>query len=312
MTSYTDLSGVFQVQKALLNDISTQLSNTKNVTVNTNLYDQVQKMQADLDNYNNSFVQANESSNQVLDRQDNVQQLLDEEYNRLAMKQMNIDNALEGKRRGAFLNDNYRQRYAHYTKIVIIFVCTLIIIYMVNSSRAIIPIPNYLVDLIMLVIILVAAMMCYYTYHTILVRDKIYFDELNLPPPSTDLSNNTINATTDISYNTFSIPAFGLCVDSDCCNIGTVWDPTSFSCVATTDMSGGVVLGLNNGTANSTTTGGANVSYNTAIGGGTIIQPFTTLDQAYIGGDVKKIIETEQVKSQPNDANEFNVYTVYN
>jgi hypothetical protein len=43
-----------------------------------------------------------------------------------------------------------------------------------------------------------------------------------------------------------------------------------------------------------------------------IVQGFTTLDQAYIKGDVKEIIKNEEQKIDPNDANEFNEYTVYN
>ena len=177
MASHTDLSGIFHVQKALINDISTQLSNSTNIDVNTNLYDEVQKMQADLDNYNTSFQSANESSSQVLSRQDDVQQLLNEEYNRLVMKQMNIDNAVQGRRRGAFLNDNYKQRYSHYTKIVIIFICTLVTIYLLTNFKEVIPLPDYAINFIMLIIVVVALMMCYFNYMTILVRDKIYFDE---------------------------------------------------------------------------------------------------------------------------------------
>ena len=149
-------------------------------------------------------------------------------------------------------------------------------------------------------------MMCYFNYMTILVRDKIYFDELNLPPPNFDASSNLIdnsgNMLDTTKYSTFSLPAFGLCVDSDCCSIGTVWDANSFSCVAASDVSGGVVLGSvspQRGT-------------NTRVGGGTVLQGFTTLDQAYVSGDIKNIIETETAKSSPNDPNEFIEYAVYN
>lgn len=303
MASYTDLSGMFYVQKALLNDISTQLSNTDNIEVNNNLYEQVQKMQADLDNYNMSFQTANESSSQVLSRQDDVQRILDDEYNRLVMKQMNIDNAVQGRRRGAFLNDNYKQRYSQYTKIIIIFICTLVSIYLLTTFKDVIPLPDYGINFIMFVIIVIAGMMCYFTYMTILVRDKIYFDELNIPPPPLDISNNPVdlsgNPIDNTKYSKFSLPGFGLCVDSDCCSVGTVWDENSYTCVASGDVSTGrVATGINN----------------TNVGGGTNMnsQGFTTLDQAYVSGDIKNIIETGTSKSLPNDPNEFDEYTVYN
>jgi len=295
--SNTDLTGIFNVQQALLNDISTQLSNKNNITTNTNLYNEVLQMQPDLDNYNASFQKANQSSSQVLERQNDVMKILDNELNRLSAKQQNVDNALEGKRRGSFLNDNYRERYSHYTKIVFIFILTLVIVYILDSAKGFIPLPNFVINFINVIIIFIAVILCYYNYMTILVRDKIYFDELNLPPP--DISNKAATSphgkAEDIKYSKFSIPGFGLCVDSNCCSTGTMWDTNTYTCVVSND--------------NATASVGTQ-STPPIISNGT--ETFTTLDKAYINQDVKNIIYNEKPTLVSNEANEFVDYTVYN
>lgn len=301
MTSYTDLSGIFNVQKALLNDISSQLSNSNNVKVDTNLYKEVLKMQPDLDNYNQAFQQANESSAQVLDRQDDVIKILDSEMTRLSMKQQNVDNALEGKRRSSFLNDNYRERYSHYTKIVLIFVITLVIVYLLDSSKGFIPLPYFVINFIIAIIVIIAILLSYYNYMTILVRDKIYFDELNLPPPDLTNVSSSVSEIDARKNNKFALPGFGLCIDSDCCSDGTIWDDATFKCVV---PSGNVA-------AAQVVNAGTKVS--SAVANAVGLDGFTTLDMAYVKGDVISIIENSgNNKTGANTPNEFIDYTVYN
>ena len=301
--STTDLNGIFNVQQALLNDISTQLSNKNNIEVNNNLYNEVLQMQPDLDNYNTSFQKANQSSAQVLERQNDVMHILDNELDRLSAKQQNVDNALEGKRRGSFLNDNYRERYSHYTKIVFIFILTLVIVYVLNSSKDFIPLPTFVINFIIVIIIVIAVTLCYYNFMTILVRDKIYFDELNLSPPDvTKMDDTTPGKLEDISYSKVSMPGFGLCIDSDCCSTGTVWDPDTYTCVVSktgeSNVSTDVIVGTQGGPPKN------------SVGGGT--EKFTTLDMAYINEDVINIIHKEKPLLISNEANEFVDYTVYN
>ena len=298
--SITDLNGIFNVQQALLNDISTQLSNKNNIEVNNNLYNEVLQMQPDLDNYNASFQKANQSSAQVLERQNDVMHILDNELNRLSAKQQNVDNALEGKRRGSFLNDNYRERYSHYTKIVFIFILTLVIVYLLNSSKDFIPLPTFVINFIIVIIIVIAVTLCYYNFMTILVRDKIYFDELNLSPPDvTTKEDPTVpGKIEDISYSKVSVPGFGLCIDSDCCSTGTVWDADTYSCIVSkSGESTDVIVG---------TQGGPPQIPRSAT------ENFTTLDMAYINQDVINIIHKEKPVLLSNEANEFVDYTVYN
>ena len=147
---------------------------------------------------------------------------------------------------------------------------------------------------------------------TILVRDKIYFDELQLPPPDT-INKATLSATdnelTDKNIkplSSFSLPGFGLCIDSDCCSSGTEWDPVSYTCVISKD-SGCAVPTVNQAAATQVTT--------QAIPSTTTTQKkeaFTTLDMAYINKDVKNIIYKEKPSLVSNEANEFVDYTVYN
>jgi hypothetical protein len=196
-SNYTDLSGIFNIDQALLQDISHQLNDGTSPVGNTALYQAVIDAQSQLDQYNTAFQKANQSTAQVLDRQVDVNNILEDELSRLQQKQLNVDNALVGRRRGAFLNDNYRQRYAQYTKIVFTFIITLVIIYVIDSFKPILPLPEFVINTINLVIIFIAIMICYYSYMTILWRDNIYFDELKLAPP--DLSNNYSLDTTNMA-----------------------------------------------------------------------------------------------------------------
>jgi len=307
-TTYTDLSGVFSIQQSLLNDIKDKLKKTTDINERGELYNQITQIEGSLDNYNKAFQDANKSSAQIVERQNNVMNILDTEYNRLTSKQQNIDNALEGKQRGSFLNDNYRERYSHYTKIVLTFVLTLVSIYILNASKGFLPIPDFVVNFIIVVIVGVALLLTYYNYMTIMVRDKIYFDELNLAPP--DLKNNMVYGNipqVDLSRNSlFSLPNFGLCVDSDCCSTGTVWDSNSASCV---------VIGSDTSKPSTTSAGVPTVNWNRALmseGGTAVGENFTNLDLAYLNVDLKNVIQKGNTKMGVNAPNEFLEYTVYN
>jgi hypothetical protein len=231
-SSYTDLSGLFQIQKAMLNDISSQVNNGT-LSYSDGTITNLQNMSTQLDNYNTAFDSANLSSQQVLDNQQAVEQILQNEYNRLLMKKQNVDNAYEGRQRAAFLNDNYRKRYSQYTKIVVIIISTLVICYILESLKPVFTFfPDFVYNMIMFIIVVIAIMMCYYTYMVIIYRDRIYFDQLDLPPP--DLSNNPIGSgkgsTLDLSgYSGFHLSG---CIDGDCCDgITTFWDANKNQCV---------------------------------------------------------------------------------
>ena len=60
------------------------------------------------------------NTNDVLIKQKDMIQIIDNENNRLREKKQNVDNALEGQQRLITLNNSYRLRYADYIKILII------------------------------------------------------------------------------------------------------------------------------------------------------------------------------------------------
>lgn len=260
-----------------MSDPSTSL--TTNITNLNNLLQ---------DRYN-SLSAAELRDEDVLKQQTDVSNILNKEYDRLSQKKTSVDLALTGQRRAATLNENYRERFAAYTKILIIFIFTIIIVLLINYFRQfIVFIPGFLIDFLIAVICAVSAIMCYLNYITILTRDDIYFNELKLQPPGIDISGNKTAAAGE-STNLIS-SNFGMCIGSGCCDeVNTFWDSAAGVCTKTNPATTPT-------TPTTTTT--------TAAG-------FTTLDLAYNSGQISKVdYLKEPVKA--NTPIEFNDYAVYN
>jgi len=160
------------------------------------------------------------------------------------LKKQNIDNALESQHRTATLNESYRQRYIQYTKMVIVVVISLaIIIAVIFLGRFFTVIPSFIIDVLIFIVMLSATFICYFIYADIAIRDKMYFDEINLDNP-TILTPDQLSKQLKVQANAGnllgSINLIG-CVGNDCCSTGTVWDPSNSVCVVQTTASGSLL-----------------------------------------------------------------------
>jgi hypothetical protein len=172
--------------------------------------------------------------------------IVDTEKNRLLLKKQNVDNALEGRKRAALLNDSYRQRYAEYTKMIIVVVFTLVIfVALTLLGRYVTIIPSFIIELLCIITIAIGLFMCYFIYLDIAGRDKLNYNEINLDGPSI-LTPNQIaqnQKTQAAAGNLLGTIKLQGCIGNDCCSTGTVWDASNSVCIVGTGTSGSTVPG---------------------------------------------------------------------
>ena len=140
MPQQLDLSGIFHIQKDYISGINTN---------DPTLISKVAAIQSQLDKLNNDFKSSTDSTYSVLERQQDMLNIVDTEKQRLLMKKDQIDTSIEGKKRGVLLNDSYRQRFEQYTRIIIIIIFTLAIFIVILMIGRNFPfIPEFVLDLL--------------------------------------------------------------------------------------------------------------------------------------------------------------------
>lgn len=106
-----------------------------------------------------------------------------DELLRLENKKANVDSIMNSQDRLAKLNEGYRKRYAKYVEIVIV----LIILYALNTGIVLLHrnfsdvIPEFIVDLIKVLIIFYAGYYLFTAYLELSTRSLINYDEIDSP-----------------------------------------------------------------------------------------------------------------------------------
>jgi hypothetical protein len=248
---YIDLSGPIQAQGNYLKTLSSQ-------TNDPNLTSKVTNIQTGLDQLNADFTKANATSSQVLDNQQKMMDIVDTEKSRLLQKKQNIDNALDGRRRAALLNESYRQRYFQYLKMIIAFVITLVIyVILVLLSRTFTFIPSVVFDLIYVLLFAAGFFTIYFMYLDVASRDKMYFDQIDLDGPSI-LSPDQISKDakdSEKSGNLLGTINLSSCIGNNCCSTGTVWDASNSVCVIPSSLLENAIVTAATSTASTSTSG---------------------------------------------------------
>ena len=124
------------------------------------------------------------NTNDVLIKQKDMIQIIDNENNRLREKKQNVDNALEGQQRLITLNNSYRLRYADYIKILIIITISISIYVCISLARKYIPFfPEVVYNIVVILLIPLTIIILYYKYVELISHNKLYYDELEFTPP---------------------------------------------------------------------------------------------------------------------------------
>lgn len=216
------------------------------------------------------------NTNDILIKQKEMINIVNTEQSRINEKKQNVDNALQGQHRLITLNNSYRLRYADYTKIIIIITICLSIFILVSLAKKYIPFfPESLYNVIIILLFPIGIISIYYKYAEIISHNKLYYDQLELPPPNMLSKEDQLKE--KVSYKTNILKSGNLlgdlegCVGAQCCSENTMWDSGNSVCIVS-PKSG-----------------------------------FTTIDYALLNGEINFNLNNNEI--QPNSPNEFEKYT---
>ena len=229
MSINTDLKGLVALQKNYL-DI---LDNKQGDPEFTNKIDD---LQTQLENAHKSFKDANVSSDNVLTRQEEVNDIVTTEKDRLMLKKQSIDNALVGKKREIELNDSYQKKQAEYNKIKLAWVIALAIsVLSIILKKQLSFVPSFIFDLVTIIVLFGASIYTISVLVEVSRREKINFNKLDLPEPvartAAELRAAAAAAAKEEGGDLLSGMNLYGCVGSYCCSPGTKWDNDVSKCV---------------------------------------------------------------------------------
>lgn len=186
-----------------------------------------------------SDISNNNIGSAVLAKQDDMQKIIKNENARLDIKQKSINDAITSKERMIELNANYTKRKTQYQKIMIAIMIGLVIYFTVYIIDSILPIPDALFFLILIITFVSVAIYCFNIYLIIINRDPIDYDKLNIAPPPT-LSSVQIQNAKNANLSTGNMNLLGdlnilTCMGSSCCSTGTIWDVSAELCLKDRD-----------------------------------------------------------------------------
>ena len=225
-----DLSGVFQVQKNYLTDLSNSYPNVNNAPV---IAKYVLDLQNKVQDVTKSYQDANTSSDNILTQQDDMINIVKTEQDRLLKKKKIIEEAENEEKRKMLLTKSNNLRNEAFTKIILmIILCVTIHIILIVIYKNIVQDPpsNNIFTLFVLLHLAnfaICTIIAFKMYIDILARSQINFNELDLPPPNTGSSSQ---APAIADYNNL-FADLGLCYSSSCCGENTKYDTTLGQCV---------------------------------------------------------------------------------
>jgi hypothetical protein len=171
-----------------------------------------------------------------LQKQNDVINIIDAENKRLENKKSDIDLAYIGKQRSIQLNESYRLRSNQYIKLIFVVIITISAFIFISVMSSLFPyIPSSIFDVLSIIVISFGLITFYYLYTDMISRRTTDYNELDLGPP---VVGNTIVGNVNGTRHTligdisdFIEDGMNLCIDSDCCSAGTMWDEERGVCV---------------------------------------------------------------------------------
>ena len=168
--------------------------------------------------------------------QDVSNEIINAETERLNQKKQGIDAAYASQQRMVSLNQSYSMRMRSWSYLIAIISVAIVLSIMLGYTRNIIP--DFIVDILTIIILAGAIIWAYLIYADIQKRDENDYNLLSMQSSSLMDPNNIISNgnTPDMSGNTTSDVSsllFGTtCVGSQCCGSGLKYDTLTNSCIA--------------------------------------------------------------------------------
>jgi len=228
-----DLTGLLKVQDSYVKTVGVVTPAAAAVTV--------QPIINDLVATNTAFENANATTGNILDHQDEMKHILNNEQQRLNQKKESIESAIMTQQRMIQLNESYQKRYAYTTKIIIVITIILILILALSFVSNYFPfIPSFVILTLNIIIITIGIIYVARSYMDFSRRSNMNFDEIKIDNDPTSLSTpGALGPVASPAQSLFSMASneFNTCFGSQCCSPGTSWDSAKAQCVTIKDVS---------------------------------------------------------------------------
>lgn len=221
-----DLQSFFNLQKRYLHG-SLQKSDDKK------LNKQITELQAELDTMNNVYDDTNITNADLLTKQQQVHNILDEEKKRLEKQKSIIETEYVVKQREMQFNNSYRLRQHEVNKMLAVVVFGLfLMIILILVNRRLNFLPDSAMTIAMVIIISLVGIYCLKQIFKILMRSHMDFTKLAMDEPeelkkkSGEVDESDLLAANDLEY----------CVGPACCHEGTSFDNEQLLCVPNAEL----------------------------------------------------------------------------
>lgn len=172
-------------------------------------------------------------SDNTLQKQTQMNAIIDDEKARLENKQKTLDDMIDSKERMIQLNSNFIARKQEYQKMmiaVIIGLAICIILYTINNF---VPIPSVITTVILIITFAGVLIYCFSVYTVIANRDHMDFEKINMKSPIIPVDQQgQSKASSGGEMGTYLLDSLtaGMCIGSSCCSSDTVWDVSKGLC----------------------------------------------------------------------------------
>lgn len=227
--NWIDLKSAVELQKSLLTAIGANPNSDDARTVaNINL---------SLDTLASNLTAASSAIGPTLTYQQEVNNILVRENNRLITKKTAVDSAYAGQTRMVALTDSIAAKNKAYNYMLFILVLILMIFVIIKHLYAIEGIPHGILDVLNVVIISIGLVYCMYLYIDIQRRYNMDFNQVTLEEP---VKKTPDQLQKDAEKNAKSGNLHGLvkssnaasgCQGSACCPTGTIFNEKYNACV---------------------------------------------------------------------------------
>jgi hypothetical protein len=160
------------------------------------------------------------------------------ELTRLTNKQNSIEIAENNQKRLIALNQNYSNRINQYLKMMLLVIIIIIAFFILKYLSK--YVPSTLISLLTIIIIVVGLIYLYKMYTDLSSRDNIDYNIINQAAPISKIGQDAIirqQQTNANSGNLLGELSITGCIGSECCDIGTTWDPITQKCVLPSNVS---------------------------------------------------------------------------
>ncbi len=221
----TSIQSILTTIQSILSSLGTNTSNIDTASV-TNGLNSIQTITANAD----------EKNKQLLLNQNEVKAIVDDENKRIQTNIQIVEDNLITKKRMVEFNENMRLRTEQYNQILLTFVLGMFVIVVIVIGGRLIPfMPEFILQVLMVIIGLATVIKMFTLYANIQARSHMNYNELDLDKPTVDTPEQIQQnkAAAAASGDLLGSIDIGGCVGAACCDSSNnvVWNESSRKCV---------------------------------------------------------------------------------